>query len=225
MKELSVFVDESGNFGQYDPASPYYIISMVFHDQDINIIPDIEKLDENLFYTEMDGHCIHAGPLIRREAEFINVDLRTRQKILRIMMNFFRRVDVRCKTFSIDKKDIAGKIDAIGKLTQEISPFMISKHSYFSSFDKIKIYYDNGQIEVTKILSTVFNMFLANVEFKMAIPSEYRLFQLADLLCTLTLTKLKYEKHALSKSESMFFEDERTLRKNYLKLYTKKCSW
>ena len=27
-KELSIFIDESGDFGDYDPKSPYYIISM-----------------------------------------------------------------------------------------------------------------------------------------------------------------------------------------------------
>ncbi|WP_448902847.1 hypothetical protein [Eubacterium sp.] len=33
MKELSVFVDASGDFGEYDYKSPYYIIAMVFHNQ------------------------------------------------------------------------------------------------------------------------------------------------------------------------------------------------
>ena len=31
MKELSVFVDESGDFGQYEQHSPFYIISLVMH--------------------------------------------------------------------------------------------------------------------------------------------------------------------------------------------------
>ena len=33
MRELSIFVDESGDFGEYEKHSPYYIVSMVFHDQ------------------------------------------------------------------------------------------------------------------------------------------------------------------------------------------------
>ena len=33
MKELSIFIDESGDFGDYDYRSPYYIIAMVFHEQ------------------------------------------------------------------------------------------------------------------------------------------------------------------------------------------------
>ena len=78
----------------------------------------------------------------------------------------------------------------------------------------VKIYYDNGQVEVTRVLSSVFNALLENVEFRKVIPSQYRLFQVADLICTLKLTELKLEK--------AFFEDERTLKKNYLKPIKKK---
>ena len=31
LKELSIFIDESGDFGEYEAHSPYYIIIMVFH--------------------------------------------------------------------------------------------------------------------------------------------------------------------------------------------------
>ena len=31
LKELSIFIDESGDFGEYCFHSPYYIITMVFH--------------------------------------------------------------------------------------------------------------------------------------------------------------------------------------------------
>ena len=37
MKELSIFIDESGDFGEYNKISPYYIVTMVFHDQDKDI--------------------------------------------------------------------------------------------------------------------------------------------------------------------------------------------
>ena len=32
MKGLSIFIDEYGDFGEYDFRSPHYIISMVLHD-------------------------------------------------------------------------------------------------------------------------------------------------------------------------------------------------
>ena len=37
MKELSIFIDESGDFGEYEQHSPYYIITMMFHDRAIPI--------------------------------------------------------------------------------------------------------------------------------------------------------------------------------------------
>ena len=85
------------------------------------------------------------------------------------------------------------------------------------SFDSIKVYYDNGQVELTRIISSVFNTLLEDVTFRKVIPSDYRLFQVADLVCTMTLIEMKLEAHTLSKTERLFFGDERTLKKNYLK--------
>ena len=47
MKELSVCVDESGDFGGYEIHSPYYIVTMVFHDQDIDITERIDKFNKD----------------------------------------------------------------------------------------------------------------------------------------------------------------------------------
>lgn len=94
--------------------------------------------------------------------------------------------------------------------------------NFFCGYDIVKINYDNGQVEVTRILSSVFNALLENVEFRKVIPADYRLFQVADLICTLKLTELKMQKHILSKSEWYFFDSERTLKKNYLKTLEKK---
>jgi hypothetical protein len=43
-KELSIFIDESGDFGDYMPHSPYYIVTLVFHEQAVNITQDINIL-------------------------------------------------------------------------------------------------------------------------------------------------------------------------------------
>ena len=52
MKELSIFIDESGDFGEYDYHSPYYIISMIMHDQDYNIDSELIKLENELSNSE-----------------------------------------------------------------------------------------------------------------------------------------------------------------------------
>ena len=67
MKELSVFIDESGDWGEYASHSPYYIVTMVLHDQSVDIVNDLKHLDENLKYMNCNNQCIHAGPIIRGE--------------------------------------------------------------------------------------------------------------------------------------------------------------
>ena len=222
MKELSIFVDESGDFGEYDYRSPFYIVSMVFHDQSIDIKGDLIALEKGLGNIGWGNHCVHAGPVIRSEEDYRGYDLRNRQKILMRMMTFVRHLDIQFKAVYIEKKHVEDLVDATGKLSRQLASFVRNNQEFFKSFDSIKVYYDNGQIELTRILSSVFNTLMDNIEFRKVIPADYRLFQVADLICTLKLAELKMERHILSKSERYFFGDEKTLKKNYLKPLAKK---
>ncbi len=199
MKELSVFVDESGDFGEYDYKSPYYIITMVLHDQTMDINEDLRKVENELTNIGWSKHCVHAGPVIRSEEEYRGYGLKERQKIIMKMMTFVRHIDIEYKSIYIEKKQLNDSVAAIGKLSKLLAVFIRENAEYFYSFDVVKIYYDNGQVEVTRILSSVFNALLENVEFKKVIPADYRLFQVADLICTLKLAELKMENHILSK--------------------------
>lgn len=217
MKELSIFIDESGDFGEYDYRCPFYIIAMVMHDQSYDISADLEKLEQELDYIGYPNHCVHAGPIIRQEQEYRFESMEVRQKIMKKMMCFLRQVDIKCKTVYIEKKHISDEVEAAGKLAKQLSRFLRDNMTDFASYDTVKVYYDNGQIELNKILSSVFNIFLDNVEFRKVIPSDYRLFQIADLVCTIQLLELKCDNHVLSNSEKRFFENDRTLKKNYIK--------
>lgn len=222
MKELSIFVDESGDFGEYDFHSPFYIISLVFHNQDNDIHEDLDILENQLSNIGYSNHCTHAGPLIRGEEEYRNEDIKIRQKIMRTLITFIKHLNIQCKSIYIEKKHIDDSIEAAGKLSKQLSSLIKDNLELFSSFDVVKVYYDNGQVEVNRILSSVFNALLDNVEFRRVLPSDYRLFQVADLICTLKLEELKFANHISSKSENKFFENERTLKKTYLKSIQKK---
>ena len=222
MKVLSIFVDESGDFGVYDYHAPYYIISMVLHDQNHDISADIQVFERELNNLGWSNHGVHAGPVIRSEEEYRGYELKDRQRILIKMMTFVRHLDVQFKSIYIEKKHIEDSIEATGKLSKQLAAFIRDNYGFFCGFDVVKIYYDNGQVEVTRILSSVFNALLENVEFRKVLPADYRLFQVADLICTLKLTELKMKNHLLSRSEVYFFGDERTLKKNYLKPLSKK---
>ena len=64
MSELSIFVDESGDFGDYAKHSPFYVVTMVFHDQGVDISKQIEILNENLKNKGYVNVAIHTEPLI-----------------------------------------------------------------------------------------------------------------------------------------------------------------
>lgn len=222
LRELSVFIDESGDYGEYDYHSPYYIISMVFHDQDVAIEDAVRKLNRELSYTNLDGLCIHTGPIIRMEEIYNVMTKKERRTILNKLVAFVRNVDIRYACFSVEKKHIDGAVGIVSELSKQIASFIRGNYSEFLAYDVVKIYYDNGQHEVTKMLASVFSALLPRIEFKRVMPVDYKLFQVADLMCTMHLIKLKLESEGLSKSEIQFFGSVNDLKKNYLQRIEKK---
>lgn len=104
MKELSIFLDESGDFGEYDHHSPFYIITMVFHDQNENIQPAILKLNHELSFLGLNDLCIHTGPIIRKEEIYAHMTIEERRRIFNKMVAFIRQINIRYKCFYIEKK-------------------------------------------------------------------------------------------------------------------------
>ena len=150
------------------------------------------------------------------------MSIEKRRRIFNKMVAFFRQVNIRYKCFYIEKKHMEEVVVETGRLSKLISGFIRDHYEEFLSFDDVKIYYDNGQVEVGKILSSVFNALLPNPIFRKVMPTDYKLFQVADLLCSLKLIQLKMDNNMFSKSEKAFFGSMRDLRKNYLKPVSKK---
>ena len=81
MSVLSVFVDEASNFGPYERHNPFYVLTLVLHDQDGSIQEDVKKLDEALANTRhITGKAIHTGPLIRRNESYAHQSIDERRK-------------------------------------------------------------------------------------------------------------------------------------------------
>lgn len=100
-KELSVFIDESGDFGEYDPKAPYYIIGVVLHNQAVDISSPLKYLEVGLKEAGFTRNCVHIGPLIRREQEYTHLTVEVRKHILYKMMGFARKADFSYKTFVV----------------------------------------------------------------------------------------------------------------------------
>ena len=195
---------------------------MVYHDQADSIEEPLQVLSRQLSNIGYPDHCVHTGPIIRRENEYEYEKIMTRRKISNYIITFIKHIAIRYKCFSIEKKHIEDSVEAVGKLSKQIANFVREKYSEFLAFDIVKIYYDNGQVEVSKLLSTVFNALLPRVQIKRVLPSDYRLFQAADLICSMELVRLKIEANSVSASELEFFGNIRDLKKNYLKPILKK---
>ena len=218
MRTLSIFVDESGDFGAFEPHCPYYIFSLVFHDQEQPIEEQTTALEDRLFYLKLPReHCFHAMPIIRKEEDYHELPLETRRKLLGYLFSYFRSLPIQYTSFIYKKKEGDTVVDINLELSRQLSYFITNNWNLFSSFDNVIVYYDNGQIELTKVLSSVLGSLLPHVEFRKVEPVNYRLFQIADLCCTFDLIDLKHTNGMLSKSETIFFGDNKSLRKNYLK--------
>ncbi len=84
---------------------------------------------------------------------------------------------------------------------------MIKKHEqYFNKFDKIVMYYDNGQEILATILESIFlrfDSFEHKVDFN---HEEKRLFQISDMLTYIDKYDYKYKnKRKFTKGEKFFF--------------------
>ena len=224
MAELSIFIDESGDFGKYSENSPYYIITLVFHNQDISIKEDITKLDLALNDCKLGNHTVHSGPLIRKEKNYIHIDIKERFKIFNKLFHFTRKLYIKYKNIIIDKKNISSQLDMTNMISKSLANFIKENLEYLQSFDNIIIYYDNGQIQLTNIIVAVFNSwFNDNFEYKPALQNQYKLFQTTDLICTLSLIEHKIAcNKGLTTSENAFFGSLRDFKKNYLKHLNKK---
>ena len=219
---LSVFIDESGDFGPYEHHAPYYLVTMVLHDQSIDISGNINAFEQHLSNLGYAQHAVHTGPLIRRESDYAQDLTEERKHLFNALFHFARKLDIKYACAKIKKSECADKIAMTAKLSKAIASVLRSNDSYFNSFDQVNVYYDNGQGELTQILASVFSTLYTHVDFRKVRPVDYKLFQVADLICTLELLAEKADSNSFSKSEAEFFNNIRDFKKNYLKYIRKK---
>ena len=215
MSTLSIFVDESGDFGAH---SDYYIVALIMHNQDDDLSYHLDALDQHLWSVAglaADG-AVHTGPAIRGENQYRDLPLETRKREFNRIFPFARKVPVTHRTFSFRKREHSDRIRLKEAFSRALQQFLRDNAGYFLAFDQVILYYDNGQAEITDVLHTRLNIFFGEVEFRRVAPARYRLFQVADLHCTLELLRLKLEDNRLSKSDLYFFGSRRRLQKDYL---------
>ena len=205
MKRLNIFVDETGEFGFGKGASELYGVSFTFHEQDKEIMPEIRKLNERLErigYTEM----IHMANLIMHREEYKNYNIKMRKSIFNAIYQFSRKIPVSYRTIIVNKKYINNNRVLKQRLSSKINEMIKDNQKYFNKFDKIVLYYDNGQEILGTILDSIFQRF-DGFEHKSDFDhKEKRLFQVSDMLTYIDKYNYKYQHNLkFTKSENYFF--------------------
>jgi len=222
MKELSLLIDESGDFGETRDVRDYYLVTFVFHDQSKNISAEIQKLEESMRLLKHSIEYIHTGPIIRKEDIFESYPLDERRRMIYTIFNFAMKCPVQYYTIAIKRKEAFDRVQLSGKLGKAINQMLTDHREFIDSFDKVIVYYDGGQKELSSILNAIFSFQLSSVEFRKADPREYKLLQVADFFCSIELLKIKREESRLSKSETLFFYKPNELKKTFIKGIEKK---
>ena len=220
-KLLSIFIDESGDFGKYDKRAPYYLVTMLFHDQSESIKEEPSRLDGHLSVRGFQDHCLHTAPLIRREPPYQYWTIDERKQLLNSFMNFAAKIPFTYAVFTVEKEERMNEFRLIGALSKEIKDFLDDHAEFLGGFDRLVVYYDSGQKQLTGILASLLHD--ASVDFRRKIkPANYRLFQIADLITTFELINLKRERGENSASERDFFGSMHDFYKNYFKRLSKR---
>lgn len=207
-KRLNIFIDESGDFGFVDRSSELYVVSFTIHESDNHITNELQYLNDSLNNQNYKG-MLHLAYLIAKRDDYSSFNLEQRQKIFWTIFNFARKVPIKLKTIILDKRYMNNKSQLNKAISIEINKFIKQNQSYFDSFKKIVIYYDNGQQTLATILDIIF---VTNERVERRIEFDHtkkRLFQVSDMLTF--IDKLDYKFHnnmSFTKAEKYFFTNK-----------------
>lgn len=123
MRELSVFVDESGT---QEGTSEYYLVTLVFHDQDDVLQPYLEAYEHSLKERGLPDIPFHAEPHMRAHGAYAQLSPATRHQEFVSFSTFVRRLPVRYVTSSYRSDSVAGREGLLLLLKRDIINYRLS---------------------------------------------------------------------------------------------------
>lgn len=228
-KELSIFIDESGDYGvlgddliksDHNKQDELYVISFVFHNQGIDIKKNIEYQNQNNENYGFDiNKPLHFAPLIRGDNDFYKSF--TNEEKLSIILSesrFIKNTNISCAVFTIDKTKVNPLDEFKNGFIHLINDLCFLCNEYFNSFDILKIYYDDGQGRVKKIVQESDLCKNRKYEFKRKVEAKhYQLICICDFLCTIELIRFKRKNNCSSSNERAIFSNKDTFSKRIVK--------
>ena len=168
----------------------------------------IKYLNDKLDIIGYKG-MIHMALLVAKRGEYSNYNLEKRRNIFWTLFYFILKSTLKIKTIVIDKKYQNTRKQLNKELFKQIEDFINNNKKYFERFEKIYIYYDNGQEQLNYILDSAFSSF-SNVEKIVEFDhEEERLFQVSDMLTFIDKLYYKKKNHIpLTNAEKYFLSNE-----------------
>ena len=149
---------------------------------------------------------IHLADLVAKRGEYSNFNLEQRKNIFWSIFHFSRRVPVKIHTITVDKRYKNSKTQLNKELAISINDFFNSINDYMNQFEKIVIYYDNGQEALGAIIDTLL-INKNNIEHRIDFNhKEKRLFQVSDMLTFVDKIIYKHNYNMkMTRAETYFF--------------------
>lgn len=221
MRELSIFIDESGSD---DLRERYYLVAFVFHEQDNSIVEGIKKYERAVADSGLPLLSFHASPLMNGKDQFKDLDIVERKRMFSLFRVMFRHLPISYKVFVFRTNRYRSLKQIADAMRREIIDFIFENLSWFQRFDAVKIYYDGGQGSVSSALHKAIDYALAKnaVVYKPTTSSDYYLAQAADYICTIEFTCLKYQTSKQTNTDQKFFGGSTAFKKGLLKEVRKK---
>lgn len=214
--EISIFADESGECGA---ESKYYLLTLVFHDQSKSIASQFSLYKQSISIKGLPDIAFHASPLLNGHDEYKNMSIQDRKRLLSAFFVMLQHLPVKYATFAYTKSEFKS-IDALmARMRRDVVNLIFENIDWLQTFDKVKVYYDDGQDAITQTLHDALEYALSTnaILYRECGPHQYTLAQVADLLCTLELTALKYNSKEQTRTDTHFFGDGGSFKKNWLK--------
>lgn len=156
--------------------------------------------------------------------DFEYMDFETRKSYLTLFFISVQKLPITYQTFLYKRKEVGDSTRLAIKMKRDIITLLFDNLEFFQSYDKVKIYYDNGQEIVAHALRGAVEYALSkeSVLFRKTNAADFMLAQAADMLCTLELTAEKYRNKEATRTDIKMFGNAHAFKNNYMKAIKRK---
>ena len=154
VKQLDIYIDESGNFDNYSEHNLIYSVAFIMVDFNDDNSKSITLFENKLSKIIGGEHFVHTGNLVRGEKPYKGMLLKDRQDLFYILFLFakYSKYKVACSIFEkskVSNEIFKGVADSIIETIKGLEDFI-------SGYDSIIVHYDNGQEFLKETLLTTF---------------------------------------------------------------------